>query len=84
MRSGGWNERMHEHCGLTAAARGAGRRKERERGNKGHDKSHESRLRSFEEGAQREERRRDGEGEALLPIVVRTDINVGKKAREEG
>lgn len=32
----------------------------------------------------RGERRRDGEGEALLPIVVRTDINVGKKAREEG
>lgn len=58
------------------------RERERERGNKRHDKSHESRLScSFEEGHRG---RRDGEGEALLPIVVRTDINVGKKAREEG
>lgn len=80
---------MPEHCGLTAAVRemyeqeGRDRKKERERerSNKGHDKSHESRLCSFEEGHRG---RRNGEGEALLPIVVRTDINVGKKAREEG
>lgn len=63
----------------------------REKGNEGTISPTSPRLHLFEERREiersalfsKKKRERGGGGE-LLPIVVRTDINVGKKAREEG
>lgn len=52
--------RMEQENARTLRVNSGSERGKREKGNKGHDKSHESRLRSFEEGHRG---RRDGETE---------------------